>query len=51
MGANDAYNSRPDLHHTKLGLTASNLQNVHLHLSKFLELIIDLEAIEAEVMG
>ena len=51
MWANDAYIGRPVLHHTKFGLTASNLQNLSLHLSNFLELLIDLEAIEAEVMG
>ena len=40
-----------DLHHTKLGLTASNLKNLHLNLSNFLDLIFYLEAIEAEVIG
>ena len=48
---NNAYIGWPDLHHTKLGLTASNILHLYQHLSKFLELLIDLEAIEAEVMG
>ena len=51
MWANDAYIGRPVLHHTKLGLTASNLKNLHVKQSNFLDLLFDLEAIEAEVMS
>ncbi len=51
MWAKDAHIGRPDWYYIKLGLTASNLKNLHLKQSKFLDLIFDLEAIEAEVGG
>ena len=50
MWANDAYIGRPVLHHTKLGLTASNLKHLHLKQPNFLDLIFKLDAIEADVM-
>ena len=47
------YNGRPDLHHTKLGITASNLLCTIGHfISKFLESIIDImEAIAAKAIS